>query len=203
MSLLQRDTETTERAKRMRQTSRTKLFWSPEEEQLLRDRYADEDTASIAGDLGRPVERVYAKAYALGLAKSGEFMAACLRRCGEQRVERWRATRFQQGLEPWNQGMKGLQAGGRSKETQFKKGSKPHTWLPIGSHSRTDLAGGDRSGGAEDDPDHEDDAEERETEHEEDRPREPAMLRGDLHHDRLLGARRIRGRKRHLAHGRS
>ena len=134
MSLLQRDTETTERAKRMRQTSRTKLFWSPEEEQLLRDRYADEDTASIAADLGRPVERVYAKAYALGLAKSGEFMAACLRRCGEQRVERWRATRFQQGLEPWNQGMKGLQAGGRSKETQFKKGSKPHTWLPIGSH---------------------------------------------------------------------
>lgn len=129
--------EAIERAKRKishRQACRSKQFWSPEEEQLLRDRYADEDTASIAADLGRPVDRVYAKAYALGLSKSGEFMEACLRRCGVQRAERGRATRFQQGLEPWNKGMKGLQAGGRSKETQFRKGRKPHTWLPIGSH---------------------------------------------------------------------
>lgn len=29
--------------------------------------------------------------------------------------------------------MKGLPARGRSSETQFKKGQKPHTWLPVGS----------------------------------------------------------------------
>ncbi|HHG6032379.1 TPA: HNH endonuclease signature motif containing protein, partial [Pseudomonas aeruginosa] len=34
---------------------------------------------------------------------------------------------------PWNCGMKGLPARGRSSETQFKKGQKPHTWLPVGS----------------------------------------------------------------------
>lgn len=129
--------EAIERAKRKitnRQSCRNKRLWTPEEEQLLRERYADEDTACIAADLGCAVERVYAKAQAMGLSKSEAFMEACLRRCGEQRAERGRSTRFQQGLVPWNKGMKGLQAGGRSQETQFKKGSKPHTWLPIGSH---------------------------------------------------------------------
>lgn len=118
--------EAIERAKRKirhRQACRSKQFWSAEDEQLLRDRYADEDTAQIAADLGRPVEHVYAKAYALGLAKSEAFMQACLRRCGEQRAERGRATRFQSGHTTWNKGMKGWKAGGRSAETRFTKGT--------------------------------------------------------------------------------
>ena len=38
---------------------------------------------------------------------------------------------FKKGLTPWNKGMKGLQIGG--KETQFKKGNRPHNWQPVGT----------------------------------------------------------------------
>lgn len=112
-----------QRRQRQSETCRKRVYWTAEEEQLLRDRYADEDTASIAADLKRTVERVYAKAYALGLAKSEAFMEECLRRCGEQRAERGRASRFQKGQRSWNKGMKGFDAGGRSAETRFVKGT--------------------------------------------------------------------------------
>ncbi|CAD5107198.1 HNH endonuclease signature motif containing protein [Zestomonas carbonaria] len=129
--------EAIDRAKRKirhRDACRSKRFWTEAEEQLLRERYADEETERLAADLGRPIDRVYAKANSLGLRKSEAFMKATLQRCGQQRAERGKASRFQKGMVPWNKGLKGLQAGGRAKETQFKKGSKPHTWLPIGSH---------------------------------------------------------------------
>jgi len=117
--------EAIERARRKinhRHACRNKQFWTEAEQQLLRDRYADEDTAQIAADLGRPIERVYAKANALGLHKSEEFLQACLQRCGEQATENGRATRFQKGHTTWNRGMKGWRAGGRSAETRFTKG---------------------------------------------------------------------------------
>ncbi len=133
--------EAIERARRKinhRHACRNKQFWTEAEQQLLRDRYADEDTAQIAADLGRPIERVYAKANALGLHKSEEFLQACLQRCGEQATEHGRATRFQKGHTTWNKGMKGLQAGGRAKETQFGKGHMPHNWVPVGTEQVRD-----------------------------------------------------------------
>jgi hypothetical protein len=111
------------RRQRRSEACRNRVYWTAEEEQLLRERYADEGTASIAADLKRSVERVYAKAYALGLAKSEAFMEECLRLCGDQRDERGRANRFQKGQRSWNKGMKGFDAGGRSAETQFVKGT--------------------------------------------------------------------------------
>lgn len=39
--------------------------------------------------------------------------------------------RFKTGQRSWNRGKKGLQIGG--KETQFKKGNKPHNHVPVGS----------------------------------------------------------------------
>lgn len=42
-------------------------------------------------------------------------------------------TRFENGQNPWNKDMKGIQTGG--KETQFKKGNIPPTHKPIGSES--------------------------------------------------------------------
>src|SRR5690606_9262996 len=42
--------------------------------------------------------------------------------------------RFSPGQTPWNAGLKGWQAGGRSRETQFKPGVKPpNTRRPIGA----------------------------------------------------------------------
>lgn len=46
-----------------------------------------------------------------------------------------RTGRFSKGSKSWNTGMKGLDVGGRSKETQFKKGSVPANVKPLG-HER-------------------------------------------------------------------
>lgn len=126
------------RRQRRSEACRNRLYWTPEEEQLLRKRYADEDTASIAKDLQRPVGKVYAKAAQLGLHKSDAYTARYLHECGLQRAERGRASRFQKGLVPWNKGMKGLQASGRAKETQFGKGHMPHNWVPVGTEQVRD-----------------------------------------------------------------
>jgi len=42
--------------------------------------------------------------------------------------------RFRRGAEPWNKGLTGYQAGGRSAETRFQRGASPHTTLPVGSY---------------------------------------------------------------------
>lgn len=47
-----------------------------------------------------------------------------------------RTGHFQKGQKPWNHGLKGWDAGGRSSETQFKKGRPPEearNYQPIGS----------------------------------------------------------------------
>lgn len=47
------------------------------------------------------------------------------------------AGAFIKGNRPWNAGLKGWQAGGRARSTQFKKGNRPQTWLPIGTERVT------------------------------------------------------------------
>lgn len=42
-----------------------------------------------------------------------------------------RPARFTDGHTPWNKGLKGVCQGGVA--TQFKKGSRPNTWVPVGS----------------------------------------------------------------------
>jgi hypothetical protein len=126
------------RRQRRSEACRNRVYWTAEEEQLLRDRYADEDTASIAQDLNRPVEKVYSKAAQLGLHKSEAYTARYLHECGLQHAERCKASRFQAGHTAWNKGMKGLQAGGRAKETQFGKGHMPHNWVPVGTERVSD-----------------------------------------------------------------
>lgn len=47
------------------------------------------------------------------------------------------ATEFKPGSKPWNTGLKGWKAGGRSAETRFKKGERHgaavHNYVPIGT----------------------------------------------------------------------
>jgi hypothetical protein len=45
---------------------------------------------------------------------------------------------FNAARSSWNAGKKGWTAGGRSAETRFKAGQKPHTWNPIGHERITD-----------------------------------------------------------------
>ncbi|MFC3941512.1 HNH endonuclease [Pseudomonas gingeri NCPPB 3146 = LMG 5327] len=111
--------------------------WTLAEESVLKARYADEPTESIAADLGLTAPQVYRKANQLGLHKSEKYLKQCLAACGQQLNNSGKASRFPTGHRPWNQGLKGLSVNGHSADTQFKKGSKPGNWLPIGSTRTT------------------------------------------------------------------
>lgn len=117
---------------RSRHVAPPRTAWTPAEEALLRERYPHQRSADIAAALGRPLKHVYSKATKLGLAKSAAFFARDLSgrmlKGGQLSV----ATQFKHGLVPWNKGQH-YQALGRSIDTQFKPGSKPHTWKPVGT----------------------------------------------------------------------
>lgn len=113
--------------------------WTPAEDALLRKRYADEQTAGIARDLGLPVGRVYQRAHSLGLAKSAVFFASDL----SARIRRGRqdprmiASRFPKGHVPANKGLRRPGwAPGRMATTQFQKGraaTEARNYVPLGT----------------------------------------------------------------------
>lgn len=98
-------------------------------------RYPNERTDDIAHDLGRSVNSIYNKAWQLGLKKSATFLASD--ESGRNNLKKGHGSRFPPGHAPWNAGMKGWQAGGRSAETQFKKGelsgAAAQNYVPIGA----------------------------------------------------------------------
>ena len=105
--------------------------WTEAQIAILRARYPHEKTETVATAIGRDIKAVYAKANALGIVKSPEFLAspASGRTNGRQGV----GTRFKKGSKPWNKGTH-YAAGGRSPETRFKPGIAPHNEKPIGSY---------------------------------------------------------------------
>ena len=113
--------------------------WTPEQLHLLREKYPDTTTAQLASELGRNTGSVWQKARDIGLRKSEAYMQSVSsgrRRRGQQH-EGIKSTQFKPGLVPWNKGMDGYKPGGRSAETQFKKGGRTgaaaHNYVPIGS----------------------------------------------------------------------
>lgn len=103
--------------------------WMPLEVESLRKLYADHQNSEIADRLGRTLSQIQTKAYQLGLKKSEAFLATQ----AAQLAASGSASRFLPGHRPWNAGMKGLPTRGGAAQTQFKKGQKPHSWLPVGS----------------------------------------------------------------------
>jgi hypothetical protein len=98
-----------------------------EETELLIEYYPHRSTKEVAFITGKSISQCYAKAFALQVHKTPEYLATeASGRLKHSRVE----SQFSQGHTPWNKGMKGLDIGG--KETQFKKGHVPHTYRPVG-----------------------------------------------------------------------
>lgn len=108
----------------------TRRPWTDADRAVVVERYADTPTADLALELGRTHKAVYTLARALGLAKSRQFMSE---HHGRRAVEAGAATRFAPGVVPWNRGTHYV-AGGRSAETRFRAGHRPHTWVPVGSY---------------------------------------------------------------------
>lgn len=108
--------------------------WQTWELRLLAKEYPKSPTAKVAERLKRSVTSVYQRALLSGLRKSEQYLAspfACRLRRGDNVGA---AHRFLPGHVPANKGLRRPGwAQGRMAQTQFKPGSKPHTWKPIGT----------------------------------------------------------------------
>lgn len=97
--------------------------WSEEDLNTLRSLFSDTHNVELATLLGRTEPSICQMSVKLGLRKSQAYKDA-------------HSSKFQPGLVPWNTGMS-YQAGGRSRETQFKPGQKPLQTMPVGSYRVT------------------------------------------------------------------
>jgi hypothetical protein len=99
-----------------------------QETELLIEYYPHRSTKEVAFITGKSIAQCYAKAFALQLHKTPEY----LKTEASGRLQKGnQATQFYKGHEPWNKGMKGLDIGG--KESQFKKGHVPHNHKTVAS----------------------------------------------------------------------
>lgn len=112
----------------------TRAVWTPERDAMLREIYATQPAAECAQALGMTVTQIHYRVAKLGLRKSREWIAARQREVMQRLDHGGKKTRFQAGHATWNKGMHYV-AGGKSAETRFKAGNRPHSWNPIG-HTR-------------------------------------------------------------------
>lgn len=115
----------------------TRRMWTACEVDLLRSMYPECHTDDVAAWIGRSTSQCYQGAARFGLNKSAEYLAsdtACRIRRGKQHPSMI-ASRFKAGQDAWNKGLRGVVGVQEAcRATQFKKGVRPHTWMPIGSY---------------------------------------------------------------------
>lgn len=113
-----------------------RIPWSAQDVAELSRRYPHEQTKVIASDLGRPIHTVYQKANGMGLKKDADYLESDASGRLNGRDTRGLSSRFTKGAVPFNKGTH-FHAGGRSVETQFKKGqmsgAAARNYVPIGS----------------------------------------------------------------------
>lgn len=109
-------------------------LWHRPELYLLHSLYSDTPAYQLAQIFGRSINQIYAKANQLGLHKSAAYLSGPS--AGRIRPDHdiGGKTRFPKGHVPKNKGLRRPGwAPGRMRDTQFTKGQRPHTWVPIGS----------------------------------------------------------------------
>lgn len=121
--------------RRKSKASGSRRFWTAEEDEVLRRLYPVTLTRDLALQMGCKTDSLYNRAGLLGIRKTAEWKAskeACKLRRNPEVGE---PTRFKKGHTTWNKGLKHPPgwAPGRMRETQFKKGNLPWTWVPVGS----------------------------------------------------------------------
>lgn len=112
--------------------AKDRTVWSGEQLATLGRLYPHMATSEVAAIIGLPVDKVYAKANFLGIKKTEDYLASAKPGC-ENLIEGGKAFRFKRGHTTWNKGTKGIQFEGMQ-ATQFKKGNRPHTWVPVGTY---------------------------------------------------------------------
>lgn len=105
--------------------------WTTYDREFVRLTYSEIRTDTIAAHLQRTVNSVFGFAFTQGLRKSDRFYERT--DSGRTDGQRGEASRFPKGHVPANKGKKGYDPGGRSHETRFKPGTRPQTWVPVGT----------------------------------------------------------------------
>ncbi len=109
--------------------------FSPADDAVLRECFADRPTAQVASLLGRSAGAVSHRAHKLGLTKSAAYLTSEASGRMQRGDARGAATRYQKGQTPQNKGKtypKGW-APGRMSGTQFAKGQAGWNHKPVGS----------------------------------------------------------------------
>lgn len=101
----------------------------------MRELYPTTRASDIAERIGLSTKQVVYKAHKMGLRKPPEVIAAFSKQAMENPNHGGRKHQFHASQKPWNKGIHWV-AGGRSAETRFKPGNKPHGHHPVG-HERT------------------------------------------------------------------
>jgi hypothetical protein len=108
--------------------------WTDRERATLARLYPDTRTNLIACRMQRSIKSINGQVQLMGLRKSAAYLAspaACRLLRGDNVGA---ATRFQYGHVPANKGLRRPGwSPGRMKETQFKAGARPYTWVPVGT----------------------------------------------------------------------
>ncbi len=106
--------------------------WTDDEVAELRRLFPDHTAREISERTGRGVRSIELKARQLGLRKTSEWIAERARAAMADPSHPARRTQWQTGNAPYNKG-KPHPPRGRTLETMFQPGHRPHTWMPIGS----------------------------------------------------------------------
>lgn len=113
--------------------NRSMKYWTPQEDAVLRGRYADTSTHEIAAMLGRTYTATYQRANKLGLYKTREYKLQHINPNGRNGI----SSRWKPGHTPHNKGLRESQfmsQEGMAKRarTQFKSGNVPFNVKPVG-----------------------------------------------------------------------
>ncbi|MBY0474186.1 MAG: HNH endonuclease [Nitrosomonas sp.] len=105
--------------------TRKRHHFSDEQKQIIKDHYADSTPQEMESLLGGSIDRrsINHKAKKMGIKKSQAY-------CEKYGI--CPSGRIKPGAKPWNKGIS-YEAGGRSKQTQFKPGTIPPNQRPIGA----------------------------------------------------------------------
>lgn len=109
----------------------SKKFWTPEEEEILRQRFPNENTVLLAKELGRGYGSVSQHANLMGLFKSSEFLSSAASGRLRQPGHQGKLYQFPKGNVPHNKGKAHRPAG--SERGWFKKGQCPKNTLYDGA----------------------------------------------------------------------
>ena len=110
--------------------------WTDDEVAILRDLFPSHRTEDVATMIGRSTTITGQKANKIGLRKSAEYLASPASGRMAPGDTRGMAGRIQPGQAPWNKGIK-FEPGGRSAETRFKAGLRPHNPRAVGDTKLT------------------------------------------------------------------